>query len=640
MPEQTIDDEISLRDYWRVLMRRRRLVFGITGLAAAMTVVIMLLLPNVYRSQATLLPLGEGSRGLQGALGDLGGLLPLGALRRESPTERLMAILQSRTLAEDVIRRLDLLPQLFADDWDAATQQWRTDEPPTMHDALRRLDGMVSVTSDKTTGEITIAVEYTDPELAATIANQYIAALQRILNDNAFSLAKKHRLFIEVQVQQTRQELAAAEEALRQFEQQHQIIALDAQADAAVQTIAGLESQIIAKEVQLGVLQRTVTGASQEVTLLREELQGLRTQLARLQRSQAATAPPASGHNDAEASLQVFPPIADTPEIKLQYARLQRQAEIQNKLFILLMQQLEQAKLDEARDETAFQVLDGAVPPDRKVKPRRGLSVVLATVVGLFVGVFAAFVRDYADSTIRGREQVERQTGLPVLATVPAAAQRRRRRPRRPAAGALPQPSSGTPEVEAYRYLYTRLRRHQNGGKGGTVLLVGLTRRDDIATVLVNLGAVAAHAGEKTLLIDGNLRQPQLHQRLACPLAPGLAELLRDPPSWPKGVQPTTVENLYLLPAGAGSADSSAWFESAAFATVLAQCQDAYERIFLTVAPLEAGADAMVLASRVETTCLLLTGGVSRLEAVVEAREALEAVQARVAGALLVDGRA
>jgi hypothetical protein len=55
---------------------------------------------------------------------------------------------------------------------------------------------------------------------------------------------------------------------------------------------------------------------------------------------------------------------------------------------------------------------------------------------------------------------------------------------------------------------------------------------------------------------------------------------------------------------------------------------------------LEAGADAMVLASRVETTCLLLTGGVSRLEAVVEAREALEAVQARVAGALLVDGRA
>ena len=104
----------------------------------------------------------------------------------------------------------------------------------------------------------------------------------------------------------------------------------------------------------------------------------------------------------------------------MQYTRLQREALVQNKLFTLLAQQLEQAKIEEARDETAFQVLDRAIPPERKSKPARAKMVLLSMLVSLFAGVMLAFVREYVDATVRTKEQVERQVGLALLVTLPA----------------------------------------------------------------------------------------------------------------------------------------------------------------------------------------------------------------------------
>jgi len=119
----------------------------------------------------------------------LGGFLPPGiaGVGKESPTDRLLAVLQSRTLATDVIEHLDLLHVLFVKQWDAEKQQWRTTPPPTLQDAVRTLGGLVSTTASRQ-GLMTIAVTHTDAVLATTIANAYVDALQRALNENAFSL--------------------------------------------------------------------------------------------------------------------------------------------------------------------------------------------------------------------------------------------------------------------------------------------------------------------------------------------------------------------------------------------------------------------------------------------------------------------
>ena len=285
------EDEINLREYWHMLLRRRWFIVRTVCAAVVLTVVVTLLLPNIYQSKAVLIPLGKPTNSLQSALGELGSLLPIGMASTENPAIRLLAILQSRTLAEDVIQRLDLMPLLFASDWDATEKRWQTDEPPTMAEAVKTMqEEVVGSAWDELKGIITLTVEYTDAELAAAIANAYVEALQRSLNENAFTLAKKNRVFIEVQLDKNRQELSASEEALRQFELVHGIVALDVQAQAAVTAIATLEGQIMAKEVQLGVLQRTLTGSSREVYLLQEEIKELRTQLTRLQQGDAAAA--------------------------------------------------------------------------------------------------------------------------------------------------------------------------------------------------------------------------------------------------------------------------------------------------------------------------------------------------------------
>jgi uncharacterized protein involved in exopolysaccharide biosynthesis len=290
----------------------------------------------------------------------------------------------------EVIQSLDLLPILFAKKWHAEKQQWQTNKPPTLQDAVRALDTLVSLTANRQ-NVITIAVSHTDPVLAATIANRYIEALQRALNDNAFSIAKKNRIFIAAQLENTRKDLASAEETLKQFEQTHKIAALEAQTTAAVKAIAEVEAQIRQKEVQVGVFHRLMTGASREVYLAQEELRELRAQLAQLQYGGPGLA---QAKTNPKLENQIHASLTEAPEIKLQYTRLQREALVQNKLFTLLAQQLEQAKIDEARDETAFQVLDKAIPPERKSKPARAVMVLLSMLGSLFVGVMLAFARE------------------------------------------------------------------------------------------------------------------------------------------------------------------------------------------------------------------------------------------------------
>jgi tyrosine-protein kinase Etk/Wzc len=311
-------------------------------------------------------------------------------------------------------------------------------------------------------------------------------------------------------------------------------------------------------------------------------------------------------------------------------------------LFTLLVQQLEQARIEEAQDETAFQVLDTAVPPDKKVKPRRSLNVLLATVVGAFLGVLGAFFREYMDPVIHTREHIERRLGMPLLATIPplGVSHRQPQSVSPSEASLLLHQPHDSPSVEAYRYLYTRLKHHNNGHGICTMVFTSPGPDNAVPMTLVNLAIVAAGAGEKTLLVDTLLGQPVLHRLLQCPLAPGLAEALRYPEEWQKGIQTTSVDNLSLLPVGTVTSASPTAFSSPAFDTLLRHCKTAYDLILFAVSPALGLSDAAILSSRVDATCLVLTSGVTRLDATEEARAALEAVQASVIGAILVSGKA
>lgn len=629
------EDGINLREYGRVILRHRALIMGIISAGLLIAIIVVLRLPDIYEGKAVFVPLGPTKNNVQSVLGELGGLFPLGTSVSEDPSTLLIAILQSRTLAEDVIQRLNLLPLLYADDWDTNTQQWTTDEPPTIQDAVKLFrEEVVTSTWDEQKGVITITAAQPDPVLAAAIVTACIEALQRSLNENSFTLAKKNRAFIEEQLHATTKNLEVIEEALKQFEQTHGIVSLDAQTQAAISALATLEAQIMAKEVQLGVLQQSLTQSSREVFLLREEVQGLRLQLARLQQGTPSPFTPSAGSGQ---NIQMFLSLDRAPDIKLQYARLQRESLIHNKLYTLFIQQYEQAKIDEVRDETAFQVLDRAIPPEEKAKPPRALIVLMATAAVTFVGVLLAFFRDSLDTTIRNREQVERQLGLTILATIsprlPRGQQKGwQRQQQQPLGHSFPLDYLPS---EALRSFYTRLKRYQSCASGRTVVFTSSEAAEETVTTIVDLALVASGTGEKTLLIDGNFQHPMLHDFLQCPLAPGLVDLLIDPESWQKGIHQTSVKNLCFVPVGRIIPKQLVSLESPAFDVVLAHFRSTYDTILFAAPPVLSSNDTVVLSAKVEVTCLVLTYGISRVEAVIEAKASLDAVQAKAVGVIL-----
>ncbi len=385
-------DEINLLDYWRVIKKRRKVIFALFFASVITAAVISLLMTPIFQAKATLMPVESSQGRFSAALGTLQNLPfiggAVGGALGKTATDKLISILNSRTAAEHVIKSLNLVPIFFkekSDFWNILG----SNKPPTLQDTVLVLQKKMLKISDDRKGLISISVENKDPKLAADIANEYLNALQQFLKTSAISLAKRNRIFLEKQVEVTKKDLKETEESLKDFQTSKKIAVLDAQAEAAIKAQAELKAQIITREVQLGALREFTTPKHPDVKRIEDEIRELRQQLNRLEEG---TKNPAT-----KESIGAFITLSDAPAVGLQYGRLKRDALIQQKVFELLTQQLELAKIEEAKDDITFQVIDPAIPPEKRIKPKRALNVLLAGVVSLFLGVFLVFFLEYLD---------------------------------------------------------------------------------------------------------------------------------------------------------------------------------------------------------------------------------------------------
>jgi len=190
--------------------------------------------------------------------------------------------------------------------------------------------------------------------------------------------AAQRRQFFERQLTHEKNQLADAEVALKKTQQETGLIKLDEQGKAIVEAVARLRAEIAAKEVIIGAARTFATEQNPDYIRSQEELSGLRTQLSKLEQSQP------SKHGDILVSA------GSVPEAGLEYVRRLRDVKYHETLFELLAKQLEVARLDEAREGTILQVVDRAVPPDRKSRPRRALIVILTTVMAGLLALLGA----------------------------------------------------------------------------------------------------------------------------------------------------------------------------------------------------------------------------------------------------------
>jgi uncharacterized protein involved in exopolysaccharide biosynthesis len=357
----------DLIDVLLLIAKHRLLVFGLPVVAAMVSVVLSLLMPNIFTAHARLVPPQQNSGGVAAALGNLGALASVaaGPLGGRSPNDFYVALLQSRTVADSMIKRFDLMEAFHAR---LAT------------DARSELAGVTRISSGRD-GLITIEVDDKDPKRAAALANGYIDELYKLTQTLAVTEASQRRLFFEKQLENAKNQLADAEISLKKTQEATGLIKLDDQGRAIIDAVARLQAQVAAKEVQITAMQAFATEQNSDLIMAQRELAGLRTQLANVERS-----------NHQLGRGNVLVPTGRIPEAGLEYMRKLRTVKYYETIFELLAKQFEIAKIDEAKDTSLIQVLDRAVEPERKSRPKRSVIVIFSTLMAALFAVILALV--------------------------------------------------------------------------------------------------------------------------------------------------------------------------------------------------------------------------------------------------------
>jgi tyrosine-protein kinase Etk/Wzc len=362
---------------WRVLdllillAQRRRLIMLTTLSVAVITACISMVLPIRYTAATSVLPPQQSSSGAaflsQMASGG-GGLAALAgsSLGIKSQTDLYVAMFRSRTVEDAMIKRFDLI------------KAYRTKR---LSDARKVFEKRSTAVAGLKDGVIRVTVDGPTPEQAAKMANTYVEEFQKLASNVSTTEAGQRRIFFERQLQDAENNLSNAEQELKKTELTTGMIQPDSQSRAMMESAATIQGQIAAKEVQIQAMTSFATDNNPDMVLLKNQLAELRVQLARL-----------TGNASSESDL--FVPKGKVPEAALDYVRKFRDVKYRETIFQAIATQYQLAKLDEAKQGTIFQVIDPAVPPDKRSFPQRTVLVILFALLAfifscLFVWVSA-----------------------------------------------------------------------------------------------------------------------------------------------------------------------------------------------------------------------------------------------------------
>lgn len=372
---ESSDGNVGFLDLMIILAKHKKKVLGLPIAAALIAGCISFALPNVYRGNAKLLPPQQNQSGAAALLSQLGGAagLAAGVAGIKNPNDVYVAILKSRTVADRIIGRFKL-KQVYDTDSDER--------------ARKRLEDDTTIVPGKE-GLITIEVEARSRELSSALTNAYVDELMKMTRELAITEAGQRRIFFERQLELSKNNLANAEIALKKGLDTEGVVSVDNQSRAIVETMGRLRAQISAKEIQLNSLKAFVTPTHPEYRHTEEELASLRSELSRLETGESTKLAP----NGKDAD--------NTKQAGLGNIKLLRDVKYYQMLYELLAKQYEVARLDEAKDPSVVQILDSAVLPEKKVKPRRTIIVLLTSIVALFMGIGWACAAEVKERTLR-----------------------------------------------------------------------------------------------------------------------------------------------------------------------------------------------------------------------------------------------
>lgn len=617
----------------------------------------------------------------------------------ENYLETQTKILESETLAMQTIRSLDLgrYPEFGggpnANSWNHLGGLMR--RPAILGAFLGRL----SVRRVPNSRLIEVKFEAEDPQLAAQIVNTH---LQNYIEQNfrsKYDATIQASNWLSAELEELRIKVEKSEDARLAYERANQIWQIDEKQDITTQKLSDLSKAVTDAQTDLAdkealyrmaaagnvdalpqsqsnaVLQDLLKKKSDLDEAYADAINLYGPNFPKVQRLDAQRTQVAADLKNAQQTLlesvkqqyetsksrvellqqqldEQKAEANDLAEKLVQYNILQHDAESNKQLYDGLLQKLKEAGITAGLRSSNIRVVDPALVPASPSRPQKARNILLAFLVGLVGGVGLALFREYLDNTVKSPDDIENLTGLPSLAVVPAlpGPATNYNRLSRLAREAAPLASSG-PRVEllsyvqpksqiseAFRALRTSLLLSQAEHPPQVILVTSALPREGKTTAAVNLAVTLAQLGDRTLLLDSDLRKPGIRRALNLTTGKdaGLSSYLAGVSSLDEVcISHPAINNLVALTTGPIPPSPADLLSSHRMSEAITELRRRFKFVVIDSPPVMAATDAVILSAQTDGVLLVVRSGETPKEAFTRTRDLLAAVKSRLLGVVL-----
>jgi len=689
-------NELQLLDYLMILRKHQWLVLFFLLAVVTVVTIASFRMPPVYEAAARLeidretpniLPFQEA-----GAY-DL-------YLDMENYIETQAKILQSETLAMQTIRSLGLAqhPSFGGGAYAADVEEGaaRNGIPAKQSPLLGALLGNLVVRRIPNSRLLEVKYSANDPRLAAQILNAHLANFIEQNFRSRYEATTQAANFLSKQLEELKIKVENSEDARLAYERSNQIWTIDEKQNITTQKLADLNRELTGAQAErihkesnyqlakvgnidaipavrdnaaVASLQSKLVELNAEYQEAREQfgpkypkVVRLEAQIRELSRVLQREKQNVINRIEMEyrgakqredllsrALEQQKQQANDLAQKLVQYNILKREAETNKQLYEGLLQKLKEASISAGLRSSNARIVDPALVPIAPSRPNKTRNILMACLVGLIGGVGLAFLREYMDNTVKTPQDVEFAASLPSLTVVPSftTLNGRGRMPRLLKGPSPPKEDARVELVsferpqsqisEAFRALRTSLLLSQAGHPPQVILVTSALPREGKTTAAVNLAVTLAQLGDRTLLIDADLRKPGISRLLSLvDKHAGLTTYLAGVSALDLVTIPHPgIPNLVAIPAGPLPPNPADLLASQKMREAFGLLRQEYKFIVLDSPPIMAATDAVILSAQCDGVLLVARSSETPREALRRTRDLLTGVRSRLLGVIL-----
>ncbi|GGI96973.1 polysaccharide biosynthesis tyrosine autokinase [Halopseudomonas pertucinogena] len=437
----------------------------------------------------------------------------------------------------------------------------------------------------KDSGIVTVTLEHPKPPFAMAVLDEVSRLYVRQNVERRSAEAQQSLEFLTDQLPKVRRDLEQAENALNAYQASAGSVDITIETQSVLNQVVELEAAISELTLKREELQRRFTRDHPSYQALMSQLGQLESRRNRL-----------------------LDEVGGLPETQQELLRLTRDVQVSTEIYTQMLNKSQELDVMRAGTVGNVRIIDeAAVDTSAPVKPKKPLIVVLATLLGAMLGVAIALLRHALNRGVENPELIE-QIGLPVYASIPFSKDQEvlERKGKTQGSHLLAATNPADLSIEALRSLRTSLHFAMMEAKNNILMISGPSPAVGKSFVSANLAAIIAQAGQKVVLVDGDMRKGYLHKLVDRPAEPGLSGLLVHTHTLADVVHKTEVERLHFIGRGQVPPNPSELLMHGNFQALLDQLSKMYDLVIVDTPPILAVTDA-ALVGRLAGTSLIVT---------------------------------